>query len=207
MILKHMFHNLLMNYTDNESFIEELWLEIEENHSSNKRHYHTLTHLENLLNQLVDVKQDIENWDVILFTLFYHDSIYRAEKNNNEDKSSKLAEKRMKQLAVQVELIERCKQQILATKSHALSAENDVNYFNDADLSILGQDWESYSMYYQNVRKEYAIYPDFLYNPGRIKVLNHFLTMDRIFKTDHFSNRFEAQAKQNLLKEIEVLKS
>lgn len=206
MILKHMFHNLLMNYTDNESFIEELWLEIEENHSSNKRHYHTLTHLENLLNQLDEVKQDIENWDVILFTLFYHDIVYRAEKNNNEEKSSELAEKRMKQLDIPLELIERCKQQILATKSHVLSLEYDVNYFNDADLSILGQDWESYSMYYQNVRKEYAIYPDFLYNPGRIKVLNHFLTMDRIFKTDHFSNRFEAQAKQNLLQEIEVLK-
>ena len=206
MTLKQTFKNLLINYTNNETFIEELWLEIEENHSSNKRHYHTLTHLENLLNQLVEIKSEIENWEAMLFTLFYHDIVYRAEKSNNEEKSSELAEKRMRQLDIPLELIERCKQQILATKSHVLSLENDENYFNDADLSILGQDWESYSMYYQNVRKEYAIYPDFLYNPGRIKVLKHFLEMNRIFKTDHFFTQFEAQAKQNLLQEIEVLK-
>lgn len=81
-------------------------------------------------------------------------------------------------------------------------AESDSSTITCTDLDCR----ESYSMYYQNVRKEYAIYSDFLYNPGRIKVLNHFLTMDRIFKTDHFSNRFEARAKQNLLQEIEVLK-
>jgi predicted metal-dependent HD superfamily phosphohydrolase len=52
------------------------------------------------------------------------------------------------------------------------------------------------------VRKEYLIYPDLIYNPGRKKVLHHFLAMDRIFKTDFFYNKFEQQARQNLRKEI-----
>lgn len=34
--------------------------------------------------------------------------------------------------------------------------------------------------------REYSIYSNVVYNSGRKKVLNHFLTMNRIFKTDFF---------------------
>jgi len=44
------------------------------------------------------------------------------------------------------------------------------------------------------------VYPDLVYNPGRKKVLNHFLAMDSIFKTDYFYNKFDRQAKENLRK-------
>jgi predicted metal-dependent HD superfamily phosphohydrolase len=204
-VLKKIFIELLINYTDNTGLIDELWSEIENNYSSNKRHYHTLQHLDNLLTQLTEVKGEIQNWTVILFTLYYHDAVYNALKSNNEEKSAELAEKRMKQLSVPNDAIERCKKQILATKSHLKSTDIDTNYFTDADLLVLGQSWETYSMYYKNVRKEYSIYPDFVYNPGRKKVLTHFLSMDRIFKTDFFYNNFEIQAKHNLQKEIDVL--
>jgi predicted metal-dependent HD superfamily phosphohydrolase len=111
----------------------------------------------------------------------------------------------MKQISVSKDKIELCKKQILATKSHIRSTDNDTNYFTDADLSVLGQNWETYLLYYKNVRKEYSIYPALVYNPGRKKVLNHFLSMDRIFKTDFFYNKFETQAKLNLQQEIESL--
>ena len=97
---------------------------------------------------------------IILFTLFYHDIVYNSLKSNNEEKSAELAEKRMTQISVSNEIIECCKAQILATKSHVKSTDSDTNYFTDADLSVLGQTWETYSIYYKNVRKEYAIYPD-----------------------------------------------
>lgn len=154
---------------------------------------------------MVNIKKEIQNWETILFTLYYHDVIYKAVKSDNEEKSAELAEKRMKQLSIPDEKIVLCKAQIIATKSHVKSVDPDTNYFTDADLSVLGQDWESYSAYYKNVRKEYAIYPDLLYNPGRKKVLNHFLEMESIFKTEYFYNKFEEQAKQNLQKEIELL--
>jgi hypothetical protein len=35
---------------------------------------------------------------------------------------------------------------------------------------------------------EYSIYPAFIYNPERKKVLNHFLLMDRIFKPAFFGS-------------------
>ncbi len=82
---------------------------------------------------------------------------------------------------------------------------SDANYFTDADLSILGQDWEIYTQYYKNVLKEYAIYPNRIYNSGRKKVLQHFLTMKNIFKTEYFYQKFEETARRNIQKEIELL--
>tara|TARA_R110002050_G_C8940437_1_gene512572 strand:+ start:65 stop:679 length:615 start_codon:yes stop_codon:yes gene_type:complete len=204
-VLKETFIELLTKYTDNDSLKKELWTEIEKNYSSKKRHYHTLEHLDNLLSQLTDVKSEIQNWETILFTLFYHDIIYNSIKSDNEEKSAEFAENRMKQISVSNDKIELCKKQILATKSHIKSTDSDTNYFTDADLSVLGQNWETYLLYCKNVRKEYSIYPTLVYNPGRKKVLNHFLSMDRIFKTDFFYNKFEIQAKQNLQQEIESL--
>lgn len=206
-VLKETFKRLVTNYTDDAQLTDQLWWEIENHYSNEKRHYHTLQHLDYLLTQLTEVKSEIQNWDAILFTLYYHDIIYNATKSNNEEKSAELAEKRMRQISVSSDTIERCKRQILATKSHHKSPDRDTNYFTDADLSILGQDWETYSQYYSNVRKEYAIYPDLVYNPGRIKVLNHFLSMDRIFKTDFFYAKLEMQAKQNIEMELELLLS
>ena len=204
-MLKETFIELLTKYTDNDSLKKELWTEIEKNYSSKKRHYHTLEHLDNLLSQLTDVKSEIQNWEIILFTLFYHDIIYNSIKSDNEEKSAEFTENRMKQISVSNDKIELCKEQILATKSHIKSTDSDTNYFTDADLSVLGQNWETYLLYCKNVRKEYSIYPTLVYNPGRKKVLNHFLSMDRIFKTDFFYNKFEIQAKQNLQQEIESL--
>ncbi len=164
-----------------------------------------MQHLESLLQQLSAVKSDISHWDTLLFTLFYHDIVYNSLKSDNEEKSAEFAERSMRQILVPREIMENCTAQILATKLHLDSPDQDTNYFTDADLSILGQDWRSYSAYYQNVRKEYAIYPDLIYKPGRKKVLKHFLGMERIFKTEYFYAKFEQQAKQNLKKELELL--
>ena len=62
-----------------------------------------------------------------------------------------------------------------------------------------------YDTYCQQVRKEYSIYPDFLYKPGRKKVLEHFLNMERIFKTTYFFDLYEAQARENLRRELSSL--
>ena len=204
-MLKETFIRLALTYSDNEFLIRELWLEIETHYSGKKRYYHSLNHLEHLLKQLTALKSGIKDWQVILFTLFYHDVIYDALKPDNEEQSAELAGKRMKQLGVSTELIEACKKQILATKSHVVSDNEDTNYFTDADLSVLGQGWEVYSKYSKNVRKEYAVYPDSVYNPGRKKVLQHFLAMERIFKTDYFCEKYEVQARKNLEGELELL--
>jgi predicted metal-dependent HD superfamily phosphohydrolase len=204
-VLKETFIKLVNNYTADVRLGTQLWSEIETNYSNKKRHYHTLTHLENLLQQLVAVKTTIKNWDTVLFTLYYHDIIYNPLKTNNEEKSAEFTENRMRLIAAPQPIIENCIGQILATKKHFLSADNDTNIFTDADLSILGQPWPVYEKYYKQVRKEYALYPNLIYNPGRKKVLQHFLQMQQIFKTDYFFECFEAQAKENIERELQQL--
>jgi len=60
--------------------------------------------------------------------------------------------------------------------------------------------------YAKNIRKEYHIYPDLMYNPGRIKVLQHFLQKSNIYFTQAFQAK-EAAARQNLQQEIQLLQS
>jgi len=203
--MKTIFISLAKDYTDNVQLTNDLWNEIERKYSKSNRHYHTLEHLERLLQELHEVQVQIREWNTILFTLFYHDAIYDPLKSNNEEKSADLAEKRLLSLSVPQQVISNCKAQILVTKQHEISADEDTNYFTDADLSILGQDWPAYEAYAKNVRKEYAIYPDLVYRPGRRKVLSHFLQMERIYKTGYFFGKYEATAKDNLQREISLL--
>jgi predicted metal-dependent HD superfamily phosphohydrolase len=204
-MLKETFSNLLNKYTASNQIVSDFWAEIEQHYTAQNRHYHTLLHLENILQQLTLVKNELQDWDTILFSLFYHDIIYYAPKSDNEAQSAALAVKRMSQISVPQTMIDACEKQILATKSYQFAVENDTNYFTDADLSILGQPMELYVVYTKQIRKEYAIFPDFVYNPGREKVLNHFLNMEKIYKTDYFYQKFERQAKENIYAEFVFL--
>ena len=204
-MLKETFSALLENYTADSDVINSYWQEIELAYSHRKRHYHTLVHLENMLNELLDVKSRISNWQAVLFALYYHDVVYNALKSNNEELSADFAVERLKSIQVPDEQIQACYDLIIATKKHQLSDNSDTNYFTDADLSVLGKETPIYKAYSQNVRKEYSLFPDIIYNPGRKKVLKHFLEMDRIFKTDYFLQKYEKQAKENLSWEMASL--
>lgn len=203
--MKDVFYNLLNNYTDDKNLINKFWSEIETNYTDKKRHYHTIKHLENMYNELCECRDNIDDWDTILFSLFYHDIIYNASKKDNEEKSAALAIERLQQINYPESKINLCYKAIIATKSHTLSSNNDINLFTDADLSILGYSWQEYEQYYKQVRKEYSVYPDFLYKPGRKKVLQHFLDMENIFKTEFFRNKYENSAKNNIIKELNLL--
>ena len=55
------------------------------------------------------------------------------------------------------------------------------------------------------MRKEYSVYPDFMYKKGRTEVLQQFLSMQSIFKTDHFYHLREEKAKENIHQELALL--
>ena len=86
-----------------------------------------------------------------------------------------------------------------------LDKNSDNAYLLDFDLSILGKDWETYKNYTQQVRQEYKIYPDFLYNPGRKKVLLHFLERETLYFTESYKTQFENKARENIKRELETL--
>ena len=205
MMLQLLFRTIVTNYNNDVSITERLWNEIEGAYSGKKRYYHNLQHLENMLRELSSCKSSIADYDTMIFALVYHDIVYKATAKDNEEKSADIAAKRLLEINYPIDKIELCRAHILATKSHHITSYNDINLFTDADLAILGYDWPYYTEYFKQVRKEYAIYPDFLYNPGRKKVLEHFLAMDSIFKTVIFKNKYEAVARLNIEKELALL--
>lgn len=199
------FTNLCSTYSQNTSLIEHLWADISKAYSHKSRHYHNLDHLTNMLAQLQSCRDLVTDWDSVLFALFYHDFIYNPTSKDNEEKSAAEAGKKLKILGVPPEKITLVNELILATKSHKEYTNSDVNLFTDADLSILGSSPAEYEQYRSNVRKEYSIYPDILYKPGRKKVLQHFLDMHYIFKTEFFRTKFESSARTNINNELKSL--
>lgn len=205
MELKKRFIENCFLFTQDHDCIEQSWLQIEKKYSEKRRYYHNLKHLENMFLELDAVKDQISNFTNISFSVFYHDVIYDASSKVNEEKSAEFAKLRLAKLKLSSSFIEKISDQIVATKSHQPSEYQDTNYLLDADLSILGKDRETYLDYTKNIRKEYSIYPDFLYKPGRKKVLQHFLELENIFKTNDFKEKYEVKAKENILFEIENL--
>lgn len=204
-----------MSYTLREIFIQQisqygaalhadrLWNDITRAYSACGRHYHTMQHLDQMYSTLSAIQDQLQDTEVIWLALCYHDIIYDASRQDNEEQSAAFAKEILDALQLPAEKVQQCIDTILATKAHTVSADMDINYFTDADLSILGQDWERYIQYAKDIRKEYAIYPDEQYYPGRARVIQHFLGMPRLFKTEYFYGQYEEKARENLAKELQ----
>ncbi|HVG16911.1 MAG TPA: hypothetical protein VM935_18205 [Chitinophagaceae bacterium] len=207
-MLQNQFTALLLRYTQNNSLIQHSWKAIEDAYANSERHFHNLSHLEQLYAALSPLQEQIEDWDSLLFALFYHDIAYDVVQyvleNDNEERSAAIAEKALTAIGFPALRTERCRQHILATKTHRVTGDTDTNFFIDADLSILGQPWEAYHDYMKNIRKEYIIYPDNIYHSGRVKVLKQFLKMERVYKSDYFFKLYETTARENMSREIEI---
>lgn len=199
------FKEELLHIRSDNIVITEFWSEIVTQYSNPHRYYHTIEHLNALAAELLVLKEIISDWTTLVFSIAYHDIIYDPLKNDNEEKSATLATARLAVLNLPIVQINKCKEHILATKSHDISADMDTNYFTDSDLAILGAEPNSYKKYSEAIRKEYKFYPDLVYNPGRQKVLNHFLQMPEIYKTSYFAGKYEMTARENILNELKWL--
>lgn len=203
MNLRTRFLDLISKYSNDDEYNQNCWNKVESGYTNASRHYHDLSHLENMFEKLGYVKDEIEDMDAVCFSIFYHDIVYKVTQSDNELKSAEALENDLS--TTSFDRIQKCKSQIEATKNHERSEFQDTNILLDLDLSILGADWEVYEDYTKNVRKEFKIYPNFLCRKGRKKFLKTFLAKNQIFKTDYFIENFEQQAIKNLKRELELL--
>jgi predicted metal-dependent HD superfamily phosphohydrolase len=203
--LHDQFSAAILRFCVKSSVSDAAWLEIVRAYSAPHRHYHNLHHLYNMLENLEAVKSEILNFDASVFALFYHDIICDPAKTGNEKKSSQLAGKRLQDFGVDERIRNKVVDLILATEKHERSDDHDLNCFLDADLSILGSEESVYRQYSVAIRNEYENVPEFLYRPGRRKVLEHFLSMPTIFKTPFFQHEFEDRARLNMRLELNGL--
>jgi len=203
-MLAQTFLELIAKYTEDAAYSAKCWEEIEKAYTKKNRHYHNLSHLENMYQGFVAAKGLIKEPDTMLFALFYHDIVYKVTKSDNEHQSALFFKKQI--IKTSFPRIEATMHQIEITKSHEITLDPDANLFLDLDLSILGHPWEAYLTYSRNIRKEYQRYPDFMYKKGRKKVLQHFLQANTIFKTLFFQDLYEDTARENLKRELELLR-
>ena len=204
-MLKTIFTELVKKYTADDSISKHLWNEIVINYCDAGRYYHNLNHLEAIIRELSDVKDNIPHWDTAMFSVFYHDIVYNALRSDNEAQSADKAQLRLHDIGFPKDQTTQCVLQILATKGHNPGDDATTQLFIDADLAILGKPTQAYTEYSENLRKEFFIYTDKEYKAGRKKILKHFLAMDRIFKTEHFYNKYEKQARKNIERELSLL--
>ncbi|WP_411897963.1 hypothetical protein [Elizabethkingia occulta] len=91
MDLKDVFFNISTHYTTDIIFIDSLWKEIEKKYNSKNRYYHNLFHLENMIYELKNIEDFVNDFDTLLFSVFYHDIIYKSTAKDNEEKSAEIA--------------------------------------------------------------------------------------------------------------------
>lgn len=199
--------DLTSKYTDDNLFIHYHFEEITEAYSKQNRHYHNLQHINYMLYLASTDAANIIDYDMIQFAIWYHDIIYNATKSNNELKSAQFAQKQLKQLKIDSKRIENCANLIISTKKHEiLNDQNKDNaYLLDWDLAILGTPWRTYEKYTQNIRKEYSMFPNFMYKKGRKKVLQHFLERPQIYYTKKYHDLWETSARKNIQKELTLV--
>ena len=191
-----------------QSASQTLWGEIEAAYQKPVRHYHNLTHIVDLLDQVEKHREQISAPDDMELAVWYHDVVYRIGRSDNETRSAALAADRLKTAGLAGERIARISRMIAATQSHHLPdgpADPDLPWVLDFDLAVLGRDWPEYNDYASAIRREYRRFPDIIYNPGRKKVLRSFLESSRIYQTGLYYHQFESSARNNLARELAAL--
>lgn len=203
--MKDLFFKIAAPHESDQSIVAALWQVLEKNYTSPRRHYHTLTHIKTMLHEAFVHEAEVCDWRAFVMAIFYHDAVYNVLRSDNEEKSARLAAKHLAQINFPSPSIATCEALILVTKKHILGANYESSLLIDIDLAILGTEWDTYAEYTRQIRREYSIYPDFVYRPGRRKVLEGFLQRDFIFQTPDFSARLEAKAQQNIRQELSLL--
>ena len=205
-LLESNWFGLLKKSEANSELGKMVFNNLVEAYSDSARHYHNLSHIQQILSLLEQVK-DLANCFIVLqFSAWFHDYVYDPQAKDNEVESAIYAEQVLVQLNIDVEIVQQVKQLIISTQKHQPLTDNlDNLIFLDADLSILGTSPDNYAKYAQAIRQEYQYLSDRDFCQGRINVLTSFLNRQRIYYSDRFYQQLEEQARQNLLQEINLL--
>ncbi|MCK5812736.1 MAG: hypothetical protein KAH03_00690 [Cocleimonas sp.] len=184
------------------SSVELLFNSLVKNYNESHRYYHTLSHIHLCLEEYDEIKEDLNDSFSVEIALWFHDITYLPKENDNEEKSSIYAKNSLSKVDAERKLIKKVCNLIQSTKHPSCPKTLDEKYIVDIDLSIMGAPSEIYTRYSNQIRKEYSHVPDFLYSCGRKKFLNTLLTLKYIYHTEHFKNKYELTARENIRNEI-----
>lgn len=174
-------------------------------YSESHRAYHNLKHIEACLVEFEEVRGLAVDPKAIEFAIWYHDAVYDTKRNDNEEKSCQLAIDVVRKFRIPINFGRVVLNHIMATKHSSVPTHPDTQLFVDIDLSILGKKEERFDKYEEQIRFEYSWVPREQFNLGRSAILKSFLERPRIYSTDFFFEKYEAQARLNIERSLKHL--
>ncbi len=175
-----------------------LFAQLKAAHAEPQRHYHTLQHLGECLSAFDDARALAEHPHEVELALWFHDAIYDVKGHDNEQRSAGWARDALLAAGVAAEAAQRVHGLVMATRHTAVPVGRDEQVLVDIDLSILAAERTRFDEYEQQIRKEYACVPGFLFRRKRREILRGFLERPAIYSTPHFHEALEARARENL---------
>jgi predicted metal-dependent HD superfamily phosphohydrolase len=171
------------------------------------RGYHDTLHLTEVLDRLDELASAGTTYDVAAVRLaaWFHDAVYDGERDA-EERSAAWAEDTLPAL-VGAEVAEEVARLVRLTETH-LPGDDDLNgcALSDADLAILASPPERYASYTSAVRREFLHLEDDVFRAGRAQVLAGLAEKAHLFHTPYARERWEAEARINLRRELTELR-
>lgn len=180
-----------------------MWNELVERHTEAWRHYHTLAHVEALVETLLQHEESLQSPAQVLMAAFFHDAVYDPRATDNEAQSADLVTSFLMETEIDESFVTSVRDLVLATAGHMKEvATGDAAWFLDADLQILGANPADYDDYAAAIRREYDFVPEADYRAGRSAILQSFLDAPQIYRTSTMREQLEDRARINLAREL-----
>jgi predicted metal-dependent HD superfamily phosphohydrolase len=172
------------------------------------RAYHDMDHVREVLRHYAAVA-DGPGWSdpvAVYLAVLYHDAIYVPGRGDNEVHSAVLAREHLARWLPAVDA-ERVARLIELTARHGRLEPADVDrdeaLFLDCDMAILAASPEAFAAYDRAIAAEYrGVVPAWTYRLNRRRFLKSLLARERIFLSDFFHARCDAQARINLRRAV-----
>lgn len=184
------------------------WRALADAHATPPRAYHNLDHVLAVLRHWRDVN-DGPGWDDPVSTflaVLYHDAIYVPGRGDNEARSAVLAREHLAQWLPGVDTA-RVASLIELTARHGRlppdEVDRDAALFLDCDMAILGAPAAEFAAYDRAIAAEYrGVVPPWMYRLNRRRFLKGLLARERLFLSEYFHARYDAQARINLRRAV-----
>lgn len=172
------------------------------------RRYHTRAHIEQCL-ALLDQVPDLTETEhrILTCAIWWHDAVYDPAASDNEARSAQMAKADLREFDdITIHARDEVARLILLTAGHTVEEGDRLGeLLVSIDLAVLGAPAERYDDYAVAVRAEYAHVPDEAWRVGRAQVLQRFLDAPVIYPDPGFRDWLEAQARENLARELASL--
>ena len=172
--MKNIINTILTKWEMNITFQE-----ITDRWNESHRHYHTMEHLNQILNDIFDI--DVltqEETEILVMSALFHDIIYNPKSRDNESSSSVFFQFacKMSKMGEKEKIV---RDIILMTKEHNPKTKLE-KIFCDLDLKILSYDLPHLLKYEEQVFKEFEFVNWKTYKSKRIKLIKSFIDSDFI---------------------------